>query len=686
MAGEIAYKLTADEAQALQAVSRLSREFGLNETAIKKSVEATKELDRTQQQMGREAAKVFADTRTPIEQHQQQLKKLDELHKQNKIDAETYGRAVKQATDGYESSLKNVHQQQKQCFGSESLLDIASFAVGLLSIGTAVGAVKTALEGVQKMKDKAGEDLRQNERPFSVLAQVSDRDPEENARLIKKAETIAKSAGISEKDAANLVFKAASARQSGGLDDLDLFAELAGQGQTNDPAELLEKVSTIKTAAGEKSNLSRRDIMSKLVAVGENSFKSVEQIAPAVAGAVTGSKEAGVSLDEVMGAIAYTSMANDPELARTRQVSLQKSLAKLRSPSMAGKSSGYTQEQYDKESADLDQEKRNLQHEITAEQRKMTGSQRKAADPARWDAQHAALKKKTEALHHKKGTISHDLEVDEDGHPLDANAKQLRAAASAALIKAGPGLFSQLHAIEGLKLDPAQKQKLLGRQESVQQMGLLLENEEGVKKATDAISRAAKEDAIGAILKLPSTNAGISAAQGARKQAQITKGIDQEEFGTEATLIQHYWDWQHAQSVAQGSPTTAAIGDWMNKPSNLLPGAYGRTLRGAINPDTGIGGGKNALLNPQVTNQETNEELRLSGAKLFTGIVKQQGGIDQVTAGMRDKSANQVRSEFEEATKLLQQAAKSMESAASDTKAAAQSRPALAPALHDPGK
>ena len=58
MAGEIAYKLTADEAQALQAVARLSREFGLNETAIKKATDAAKDLDRTQQQMGRDAAKI----------------------------------------------------------------------------------------------------------------------------------------------------------------------------------------------------------------------------------------------------------------------------------------------------------------------------------------------------------------------------------------------------------------------------------------------------------------------------------------------------------------------------------------------------------------------------------------------------------------------------------------------------
>jgi hypothetical protein len=55
---------------------------------------------------------VFQETRTPLEQHQQELQKLDQLYQQNKIDAETYGRAVKQATDDYHGSLKHVGEQQ----------------------------------------------------------------------------------------------------------------------------------------------------------------------------------------------------------------------------------------------------------------------------------------------------------------------------------------------------------------------------------------------------------------------------------------------------------------------------------------------------------------------------------------------------------------------------------------------
>jgi hypothetical protein len=55
----------------------------------------------------------------------------------------------------------------------------------------------------------------------------------------------------------------------------------------------------------------------------------------------------------------------------------------------------------------------------------------------------------------KEGT---DLATDEEGHVLDVKAKELRAAAAAALQKAGPGLFTQLHAIQELHLDAAQMQ------------------------------------------------------------------------------------------------------------------------------------------------------------------------------------------------------------------------------------
>src|SRR5271157_1643285 len=120
MAGEIAYKLTADEAQALQAVARLSREFGLTEGAIKKAADASKELERGQQQMSREAQRMWEDTRTSAERSNAELARAKELFDKGAIDAETYGRRVKQVN-------QEIADSHKSAFGEAAVRGLENF-------------------------------------------------------------------------------------------------------------------------------------------------------------------------------------------------------------------------------------------------------------------------------------------------------------------------------------------------------------------------------------------------------------------------------------------------------------------------------------------------------------------------------------------------------------------------------
>lgn len=653
MAGEIAYKLTADEAQALQAVSRLSREFGLNETAIKKSIEATKELDRTQQQMGREAAKVFADTRTPLEAHQKQLSKLDELHKQNKIDAETYGRAVKQATDGYESSLKNVHQQQQKCFGEEGAKSMLSFAMSFAPTLSAASALKGILEEIKALKAEAAAADRSAEMSEGSLAEVAGGDPEKFKALLAQSRGIAVSSGMKRERAAALTFAAAS---SGSLDEVDTFSNLHQQGIVSDPEQLMRATKTIQTAMGKDKTGSLRDITSKLLAAGKHSPQKIAQLGPATALAGVNAQDAGVSTDDLLAAVAIESKATgEASIASTMQKSLHKALARLRSSKAIGKS-GYTQEAYDKEEADLDQEKLNLKNEITAEQRKMTASQRKASDPARWDAQHAALKKKTEALQHKKGTISQGIETDEEGNILDEKASKLRAAAGAALNKAEPGLMGQLHAIQGMKLDPAQLQKLFGRQEGLMAYNILLRNEKEFTEAKHEIQAASGKDLTGKVLALPAGDSRAAAAKDVRLQtAAAEEAAGAAGLGTESNAREAIQQHKQARMLAEGRTTGAAVDRWARGTIGWIPGSGKKELKSEI-----ASGGLS------------------DSPDLAVRAVAAMGGEESVFGSEGNRGSGVDAKAFE--------TFQTLKAAAEALKASAQSRPTLAPPNRDPGK
>jgi hypothetical protein len=451
MAGEIAYKLTADEAQALQAVARLSREFGLNETAIKKAADAAKELDRTQQQMGREAQRVFEATRTPLEQQLAQLQKLDELYKANKIDAETYGRAAQQIADKQAEAYKQVADAQKNAFGEQAKAALQSYASTANLIGNTISLISDRMKAIVELRKEAAASDRSAEMSEGSLAEVAGGDPEKYKALVKQSRGIAATAGMDRNRAAALIFAAASA---GSLDQVDTFAQLHGQGIVSDPEQLMRATQTIQTAMG-KGNGSLRDITSKLLAAGEHSPQKIAQLGPAAALAGVNAQSAGVNVDELLSAVAVESKATgDSSIAATMQKSLQKTLAAL-----------------------------------------------KGGKPG-------------------EGGI----ETDEEGHILDQKAQALRNDARTVLAKsADKSLMGQLHAIEGMKLDPQQMQKLFGRQEGLMAYQLLLRNEGEFKQAVGDVGAAAGKDLTGRVLSLPGADAQAAGAKAIRVQEENAK-------------------------------------------------------------------------------------------------------------------------------------------------------------------
>ena len=99
MSGEIAYKLTADEKQAVDAIMNVAKAMGEGEKATKGLTEETKQLQREQAEMGRIAKRAIEDAKTPLEKYNEQVLKLTALLHDGKIKQEEYGLAVKKAKE-----------------------------------------------------------------------------------------------------------------------------------------------------------------------------------------------------------------------------------------------------------------------------------------------------------------------------------------------------------------------------------------------------------------------------------------------------------------------------------------------------------------------------------------------------------------------------------------------------------
>ena len=556
MAGEIAYKLTADEAQALQAVSRLSREFGLNETAIKKSIEATKELERTQQQMSREGQRMFDETRTSTEKYNAEVARTKELLARNAIDAETYRRKIDQLSESH-----------KGAFGGEALGNLKSFAMSFVPAITAAGTLKQILEELSRLKSEAAARDRSAEMSEGSLAEVAGGDPQRFQALVAQSRGIAASAGMDRNQAAALTFAAASA---GALDQVGTFAKLHGQGIVSDPEQLMRATQTIQTSLGAGQTGDLRAITSRLLAAGEHSPQKIAQLGPAAALAGVNAGDAGVNVNELLAAVAVQSKATgDSSIAGTMQKSLQKTLAALRGGST-----------------------------------------------------------KNEA----------GIATDEEGHILDQKAQKLRDDARPYLAKAGPGLMGELHAIQSMRLDPQQLQKLFGRQEGLMAYNLLLRNEGEFNQAVGEVGAAPGRDLTGRVLGLTGNDPRLAAAGQVRLQTAAAEEAAGG-LGAKENAITAIFAHEQRQMLAAGETTKAAI----------------RTT--ALGIMSAIPGSRAAEARRQIRNKVADDDSRL-----LVSSVQALGGEDAVYGAKGGwDTDSEGRASFERAAEKLERAAAALQ-------------------------
>ena len=96
-------KATEDAAESITKAAEARRQANADNVAASAAMDA-------QQKLIKEGAKVYEETRKPMENYQAELDRINNLHKQGAIDAETHARAIEKAKDEYESAAKSSYK------------------------------------------------------------------------------------------------------------------------------------------------------------------------------------------------------------------------------------------------------------------------------------------------------------------------------------------------------------------------------------------------------------------------------------------------------------------------------------------------------------------------------------------------------------------------------------------------
>lgn len=186
--------MNADErgvVRAFQAVRKQAEGLGLN---LKGLTQISNKAAAAEAKLAREAKRVFTETRTPMENYLQKKRSLNTLLQQNKINQETYNRAIRKAQGEYLSAGK----AGKQAFGPQALSMVRNLAGGLgmtLGVGGAIAAINRGYETwLQNIREIASE---ANKASGEIIALAALQEPGQKRERVMEAAALAARYGVS---------------------------------------------------------------------------------------------------------------------------------------------------------------------------------------------------------------------------------------------------------------------------------------------------------------------------------------------------------------------------------------------------------------------------------------------------------------------------------------------------------
>lgn len=350
MAGEIAYKLTAEEKQAVDAIRKVAQAFNDVEGGVKKVSEETKRLEREQAEMGRLAKRVMEEAKTPLDRYAEQMDKLNQLVEQGKIPLTAYEAAAKKAG----KELEDAGKAAREAFGPAAVDSMLKYVGGLVSLASAIAAVKQGFAEMSRIKSEAAQHTKESEFGYGALAEVSGGDKVKFQKNVAMARHIAASAGMSENQATKLTFALSSAEMMG---EADTFSNAYKQGVVRDPENLLRSSNAMRKAFG--GRMSGKNLLNIAFGAGEASPSKANELLAASAGAAAYAQGTGTTEQELLAGTAVNATVLDPEGGAARGGTAMKALMKaiVRATGPQEAAPAYSEEEFQKDKENLSKER-----------------------------------------------------------------------------------------------------------------------------------------------------------------------------------------------------------------------------------------------------------------------------------------------------------------------------------------
>ncbi len=330
MSDQLTIVMSAEEARLWQSITSTVSKMAQMEKGFSKISNEARQAAKANQELERSAKRVFDETRTPQERHHAKLRELGTLLAQNKISQETFGRAVKQS----QLHLDAAGSAAVKAFGAAALAQLSSYALGMVSIGAAVGTVTAGIKAMQKAAEDAASKQREAKFSLGSLAQVADKPgkgPDTYEKLKAAGEEMFRAGGAeSLEEGYRQVFDIKSAGQ---MEDLPLFTRLKQSRMIQQPGVTAKAASTLQTSMGKEQTGGLKQMVSKGLAAAVIAPGTAEDVLQAAAQAAPSAAELKLSDEELLSATAIVAKATgDTQEAGTRIESLLKGLEKIASP------------------------------------------------------------------------------------------------------------------------------------------------------------------------------------------------------------------------------------------------------------------------------------------------------------------------------------------------------------------
>ena len=257
--------------------------------------EEYRNVSREAREARRIAVRAMREQETATERYRRELQTLNRAVNRGSITQEQHRRAVRQVAREY----RNVDEAQESTFsGLDS--SIGTAITNFTSLAAIIGTIGTTLSAAAEDAERIAQANRDASFGLAELAQLEATVPGFRGTTAEARDVFASAATETLDAAARFVFRAQSAQLSQA--DRDLFEGIGTARFSSDLAGLIEATRRVQVATGGRAG-DAEDVLARGLATSVNAQANLNEILSATARSAQAATRAGITIDELLGAI-----------------------------------------------------------------------------------------------------------------------------------------------------------------------------------------------------------------------------------------------------------------------------------------------------------------------------------------------------------------------------------------------